>query len=304
MSNSVYDFSKIIKRLEILRAFIILHETDEIPEQLDKLRETPLPEDVLAIIRNIEQLQWEIAMAAIDAYISANNLLAVYKDGETLQLESEIKRLEEQLQLLELELAEAEKLVHEFTVRHSRELGPLILELLALKSVLAKSEEERKEAEYDEQQYKEGYEANKAVEIAQLGPEEKQRLVKQYREASRLCHPDKFANEAAGLQKEAEEAFVELNEAYKANNLKRVEEILRTLEEGRLKVSSAVGSSSKEKLKTRITHLQHKIATIGGKIRVVKQSTSYLTATKHDWEMYFEQSRSNLQQQIEELRNL
>ena len=273
------DYGKIIKRLEVIKSFAALEEVDEIANQIKKLKEQPLPMEVTAIVGKLETKQFGEAMRLVAEFIKAKNQVTVYDDAEVFGLQLEIKSLELQLNALENEYVEAEKLVTEFLVRHTNELGELIIELLALKKLTAKTEEERTEAETDEQTYKEGYNANKGKTIPQLTKEEKQDLTKMYREASMQCHPDKFANEPPKKQKQAEELFKELAEAYSMNDTERVKTIRDNLRKGILTTDPNNAPNKKELLKARLAALQNNSTTALQKIQEIKQTETYTTAT-------------------------
>jgi hypothetical protein len=224
--------------------------------------------------------------------------ISVHQDGEVFGLQLEIRSLEIQLAALDNERIEAEKLVHEFMVRHARELGELILELLALKKQHATREQERLEAEEDERSYREGFEANKQITINQLNDEEKKQIKDWYREAVMLCHPDRFSNEPPERQKEAEAIFQELAIAYNNNDLQRVKEILEMLKRGDLRLKGKV-EIQQEKLKARLSVLKLKVKDLLQRIREVKVSEAYRTASKNsDWDVYFAAAKANLQEQI------
>jgi hypothetical protein len=300
----VFDYSKIMKRLEVIKSFAALEEEDEIHSQIKKLRGIPLPGDVIAIVNKLEAKQFGEALKLLEEFIKDKNRLAIYNDSEIFGLQLEIKSLEVQLNALENELVDAEKLVHEFSIRHTKELGVLIIKLLKLKREKAKTEQARDEAEEDEKTYREGYEANKDVVIPELSKEEKQSLTKMYREASMLCHPDKFSNEPLEKQKQAEELFKELAEAYSSNNTQRVNEILENLKKGILTTDPKNSIHKKDLLKSRLDSMKMKIKDILEKINQIKLTESFVTATVNtNWDEYFESAKVNLQQQIDDLEN-
>ena len=297
----VFDYGKIMKRLEVIRSFAALEEEDEIHSQIKKLRGLPLPGEVIAIVNKLEAKQFSEALKLLEEFIKDKNRLAIYDDSEIFGLQLEIKSLEVQLNALENELVDAEKLVHEFSIRHTKELGELIIKLLKLKREKAKTEQARAEAEEDEETYREGYEANKDVVIPELSKEEKQSLTKMYREASMLCHPDKFSNEPVEKQKHAEELFKELADAYSSNNVSIVKEILENLKKGILTIDSKNELQKKDLLISRMESIKMKIKHMLQKITEIKHTESYVTATRNvNWDEYFDLAKINLQQQIDD----
>ena len=302
--ETVIDFNKIIKRLEVIKNFAALEEKEEIASQIKKLKDQALPPEVNLIVLKLENGQFAEALKLTDAFIKDKNQIAIYDDVELFGLQLELRSLELQLNALENELVEAEKLVHEFLVRHTKELGTLIIELLELRKVTAKTEEEKAEAEQDEETYREGYEANKDTVIPELTVEEKKDLNKIYREASMLCHPDRFANEPLEKQKKAEELFKELADAYSNNDTKRVQGILQQLKNGILSVDLQNAPSKKDTIKVILETLKNKAVAITQKIRELKGTEVYTTATSNaDWDAYFTNAKIDLQKQIDNLNS-
>jgi hypothetical protein len=301
--DAIIDFNKIVKRLEVIKSFAALEEKEEIVSQIKKLKELTLPPEVNQIILKLERGQFTDALKLADAFIRDKNRIVIYDDVELFGLQLELRSLELLLNALENELVEAEKLVHEFLVRHTKELGTLILELLELRKVTAKTQEEKAETEQDEKNYREGYEANKDTVIPELSIEEKIALNKQYREASMLCHPDRFASEPPEKQKQAEEMFKELANAYSSNDTTKVQKILHNLKKGILSVDPANAPTQKDTLKVTLETMKDKAAIITQKIKELKTTETYITASNNNnWGEYFADAKINLQKQIESLK--
>jgi hypothetical protein len=300
--ETIIDFNRIIKRLEVIKNFAALEERDEIKAQIKKLREQALPPDVNKIVQKLEQGKFAHALGLLDTFIKDRSKIAIYDDVELFGLQLELRSLELQLNALENELVETEKTIHEFLARHTKELGVLIIELLELRKATAKTAEEKKEAEQDENTYREGYETNKNTVIPELTPEEKKDLNKMYREASMLCHPDRFVTEPRERQAQAEELFKKLANAYSYNDTTKVQEILQDLKNGVLSVDPANATNKKDKIKATLETLKNKATAITQKIKELKETEAYITATSNaDWDVYFADAKVNLQKQIEHL---
>jgi hypothetical protein len=122
-----------------------------------------------------------------------------------------------------------------------------------------------------------------------------------YREASMLCHPDKFSNEPVEKQKHAEELFKELADAYSSNNVSIVKEILENLKKGILTIDSKNELQKKDLLISRMESIKMKIKHMLQKITEIKHTESYVTATRNvNWDEYFDLAKINLQQQIDD----
>jgi negative regulator of replication initiation len=163
-------------------------------------------------------------------FISKNQQLSIWTDPEIAALKLEIKNLENQINGYDNEKIEIEKLLSEFQHRHTIELGEIILDILKLRKLKFKSNKTKfEEAENDEKQYRDQVDTEKEREIFELTEEQKIELKKKFRKATVLCHPDKLADE---FKDAAQIIFIELKQAYDANNLKKVSEILEELEKG------------------------------------------------------------------------
>ena len=300
----VIDFHKIIKRLELIKNFAALEEKLEIATQVKKLKEQTTPPEVAEIILKFESGEYAEALKLTEGFIRAQNQIAVYDDAEIFGLQLEIRSLEIQINALENEKVDAEKLVFEFSVRHTKELGKLILEILHIRKLLAHTDEEIKEAETDEEAYRESFEEKKNIVIPELTFEEKKELKKIYREASILCHPDKFQNESAEVQEQAEETFKDLSEAYENNNVESVKEILGKLKNGFLKINTTV-PDKKELLKVRLMALKKKSQIINEEIKQIKKSESYNTAIENEnWDIYFKNAKMKLEKELASLKSI
>ena len=196
MDENNLPLDKIIKRLEVLKNVILLNDVDDIEYNVNKLKEFDINSDIKEIIDFIVTKDYSSAISKIQSFISNNNQLLVWKDPEIEVLKIEIDSLENLLNSLDNELVELEKVISEFQNIHTKELGEIILEILKLRKIIFKNDQEKfEEAEQDEQEYQEQFDAEKKKVIRELSEDQKKELKKNYRKASTLCHPDKFINE-------------------------------------------------------------------------------------------------------------
>ncbi len=192
-----------------------------------------------------------------------------------------------------------EKLIHEFGIRHNRELGELILKILKFRKAKAKGTPKETEAEEDYKNYSEEFEISKNEKIAKLTEEELIEIKKKYRKASKLCHPDVMSEE----QKEmADKLFTELNAAYERNDLEKVKEILENLEKGNFFVSKSDAINEKQLMKTEIEKLKIRIKELQQELQLMKESDAYKTIIGiDDWDKYFVTIKEKLLLQVKEL---
>jgi hypothetical protein len=193
-------------------------------------------------------------------------------------------------------------------VRHDRELGALLLALLAKRKAKAAQEaqdnpedeakQQRKtETEEDYSHYQQSYDQHKEEKIQALNPEEKKNIKKMYREASKLCHPDIVAEE---FKEEAQTLFVELDQAYKAQDFAQVQETLTHLKKGIFRTQSQ-SVSEKESLKVALAKMERRITQIVEAVQALKASDTYQKVSAlEDWDAYFAEMKEALEEELVE----
>lgn len=298
--------NKVIKRLEILMNLIEIQEEEELFDAIEKLRQYDSYNDIKEIIEKIEDEDYSDAMNKIQSFISKNQLLSVWAEPEISGLKLEIRNLENYLAELEEEKADLEKVLTEFEHMHTVELGALILEILKLRKLKYKdvNQEKFEETVEDEEQYQKQFEQEVEKEIFKLSDEQKVELKKSFRKATLLCHPDKFVNEPIEVQRKAENIFKDLNEANAKNDIKRVSEILETLEKGELSTPEGDKLSDKDELKKTVELLGKKVKKLETEIVEIIESETYNTIINiKNLEEYFKTTKVKLQKELEQLEN-
>lgn len=289
------DISKLIKRLELIRNLIALEEEDEINAHIVKLEQQNLPLDVKNIVKALKSKSYSEAVTTIDTFINSHQRLVIYNDPQVEALRLDIRSLEVELNALSNDKADLEKVIHEFGVRHNKELGELLLKVLRYRKEKAKGTNNESEAEYDYNTYQNQFEASKDEQEIVLTDEEQKELKDKYRKASKLCHPDVVSNEQKEL---ATKLFSELSLAYEENDLEKVKEILSNLEKGNFFVSKSDVISEKQILKAEMEKLRFRIAELKKEIELIKNSETYKTIISIvNWDEYFEKAKLKLQQQ-------
>ena len=86
-------------------------------------------------------------MVAIEEFINTHNQRTIFIDPEIEGLKLEIKALEIAINTLSNEKADLEKLIHEFGIRHNKELGELIIKILQHRKEQAKGTPQQQETE-------------------------------------------------------------------------------------------------------------------------------------------------------------
>jgi hypothetical protein len=295
------NLSKIIKRLELIKSLISLEEEDEIDAHIFKLEQLGITAELETIINSLKEKSYSKAAIAIEQFINQHNNLSIFIDPEIEGLKLEAKSLEAKLNKLSDEKADLEKLIHEFGVRHNKELGKLILKILKYRKNKAKGTPEETEAEEDYKNYSQEFEVSKNEKVAELTEEELIEIKKKYRKASKLCHPDVVSEDQKEL---ADKLFTELNKAYEQNDLKKVTEILENLKKGNFFVSKSDTITEKQLMKAEIEKLKIKVSELLQQVELIKASDAYKTISNiKDWDAYFKETKEKLENQAKELED-
>jgi len=298
------DNNQILKRLEILKNYILLEEFGALSTLLVKLKKYDFNQYIREIIGEVENKNYSKAISKIQEFLTTHSQLVNWEDPVIEALKIELKHLENQIHTYDNERIELEKLLSDFQYRHSVELGEVILKILGLRKAKFKNDEVKfKEAKNDENEYKNQFEEELEKELFELSDEQAKELKKKFRKATTLCHPDKFANEPLEIQKQAELIFKELNDANSKNDLDRVSEILKNLEKGILKFELSDKIIDKDVLVQTIKKHKLKLEKLKLEIDRIKQSEAYKTVSGiSDWDAYFKQTKEQLKIELEELK--
>jgi hypothetical protein len=299
--ENFFPLDKIIHRLEILKNYILLEDIAELNKEVSKLKDYCFNADLKDIVDEVEKTEFATAVRKIQFFITGNQQLLVWTDPEIIALKLEIKNLENQLNAFDNEKIELEKLLSEFQHRHSRELGEIILEILKLRKLKYKSDKTKyKEAEDDENTYRQQFEKEREKNIFELTAEEKNELKKKFRKATVLCHPDKVSDE---FKEVAQQMFIELKAAYDVNDFKKVSDILKNLENGNFFKSRSETISEKDVLRAAIAKLRRQIDNLESEIIFIKSSETFRTIEFiKDWDEYFRITKEKLENELENLQ--
>lgn len=297
----IFPLDKVIKRLEILKNYILLEDVEELQKEAAKLKEYSFNSALQEIIENISKDEFTLAISRIQTFVSKNQQLSVWTDPEVAALKLEIKNLENQLNAYDNEKIEIEKRLSDFHHRHSMELGNIILDLLKLRKLKFKADKAKyEEADNDERQYREEVETEKEKEVFDLTEEQRLELKKKFRKATVLCHPDKVSDE---FKDAAQRIFIELKAAYDVSNLLKVNELLNDLEKGNYFKARSETVFEKDLLKAAIAKLKRQIKNIETEIVAIKQSDTFKVVNDiKDWNVYFKTTKEKLKGELDSLQ--
>ena len=310
------DISKLIMRCNALLQLIQLGEKEDIYKQAKRLQtEAKGVEAVQGIATLLLQNNFTIAVEKINSFLLLNLGLQIYRDSQADKLKFDIKLLEYQIIAVENEKAEVEKIIYEYDRLYNEILGETIKQYLFLKTSLAKylkkhqpANEDFKrdyyEAERDYESYTQSYEHTKRLNknYQHLNDADKILLNKMYREASMLCHPDKFEDDPEKYAK-ANIIFQALNDANRNQEIEKVKYLLQQLRNGffDLKKSDVVKDDI-VKLEEQLSHLEQKYKELLTEISNIKNNQAYLTGKeKKDLSDYFYERKKEINIESEDL---
>lgn len=300
---------ELLRKLNILKVLLSIGDTEFIHLRLQILERFAKDEKIANIHQAILQKDFEGALIAIKTFIQHHQILQACIEPPVEHLQREIQRLEEEIAAISQEFNETQKVIHEFSKLHSEALGDLLQKILfqskkkaAYEAKIDANNTEKKaefeEAKSDHEEYSKSFEASKKQKLNTLSKAEKKELKKLYRQTSLRCHPDRVVDD---LHDQAEEIFVDLNKAYKANDLERVREISEQLKSGAM-LSKSETITELKKLASTVTSLKQKLQDWLSKLEVLKAQPTYKTISNiEDWTVYFSETKVILGDQLTRL---
>ena len=311
----VADADAARRRLEMIRNLILLGEQDEVAPHLRKLRPVAEALDLARIITALDNGEYRAAIEHIDAYLRKATALVVAGFADIPRLRFLLESLELRLESLTDEKAEIERSLITFNRRHDDALGSLIQRILKARAELArlhaadrKNDQKREEAEAGARDAEEAYEdysrqheeLQRAAPLPKLDEEAEQEMKSLYRKACSLCHPDKVI---ADKKEAAHLVFVELQDAYKSNNLARVQEIHESLKAGGLPKTRSTTLTEAEALRAAIAELEYAISRLIAELKALQESDGVKLmetagATEADWQRFLEQQQKVLETEL------
>lgn len=304
------DLARCMRRMTAIQNLIQLEETEDVQKQAARLQ---IEGRNNRVIRNItEKLfanQFADALKEIKDFISQHTTLQTYVEPEIDALRLEIKMLEYQILAFENEKAEAENIVFEYDLLFNLHVGKVLMEILRLKEEIKKqlhaegkvSEQEYMDVQQAHEAYEKAYEETETrnKEFQTLSEGEKSELKSLYKSATLLCHPDKFVNEPE-KQKQAEEIFKQLNNAYRNQDIETVRYIYVNLKSGKLNLKEELRNTTDiDLLRYKKDYLQRHCTRLFDECNQIKTSPAFMTMkieTNH--EEYFAKIKMRLEKEL------
>lgn len=300
------------RRLEMIRNLVLLGEQDDVATHVRKLRPVAETLQLSRIIKALDNREFKAALEEIDSYLRKATALVATEFVETTRLRFQLEVLELRLESLADEKVDLERRLITFNRRHDDALGDAIqrilkarvqlAQLIAIKQKNSKGREEAEATAKDAEEVYEDYsrhhdELQRAEPLPTLDDDDERELKSLYRKTCSLCHPDKFPEEKKAA---AHSAFVELQEAFKDNDLPRVREIHKALKAARLPETRSTTLSKSEALRAAIAEMEYAIASLISELKALQESDSARLvdeagATEADWQLFLERQREILE---------
>jgi hypothetical protein len=297
--------SKILKRLEIIKNYIILEELEDLDGEIRKIIPFDIDHKISEIIHEIKQQNFGSAIKKIETFITLSQSMVTWIDYELEGIKIELKILENELAALEGEKMSIEKLLADFIHQYTRELGDVVLEILYIKSLLVEDDEvEYEKAKQEEEDYRQQVDEEEKKVKFELTEEEKGELKKMYRKGVFKCHPDLFQNEGQEVIDMVTEIYKSLDEAYDKQDINEVKRIMDMLENNSFMNFKKKESNDKIKLASKKEFLRNKITKLKVDLNNLKESEKYIEIIQiEDFNQYFKNLRQQLKDHLSSLRN-
>lgn len=311
----VADADAARRRLEMIRNLVLLGEQNDVNTHLRKLRPVAEVLNLTRIIAALDNGEYRAAIEHIDTYLCKSTALVTAGFADVPRLRFLLESLEVRLESLTDEKAELERRLITFNRRHDDALGDLIQLILKARAELArqlaterKNDVKRAETETTareaEEAYKDYSRQHEKLQLAEpllkLDEEAERELKSLYRKVCSLCHPDKVSLESKDA---AHRVFVQLQEAYKCNDLSRVREIHEALKAGGLPEIRSSTLSEAEALRAAIAELEYAITWLISELKALQESDGFKLSgaagpNEADWQCFFEQQREALETEL------
>lgn len=314
-STVVADGDAARRRLEMIRHLISLGEQDDIPSHLRKLRPVAEALHLGLIISALDKGEYKTALEYIDEHLRKATALVASDYVDIARLRFQLETLELRLESLTDEKTELERLLITFNRRYDEVLGDLIQRLLKVRAEQARllanerktkkerlaAEEAAKDAETAYEDYfRQHEELQRAKPLPKLDENAERELRSLYRKACSLSHPDKVPDER---KEAAHRAFVELQDAYKSNDLALVRQIYETLRTGGLPETRSATLSEAETLRAAIAEMEYAINQLVFELKALHDSDGARLlrtagSNEADWKDYLEKLHKTLEKEL------
>ncbi len=272
-------WQEIVQRLNIIRHYILLGDTEGVVLEGEKLALYAFYGDIAMIIGCLNRQEWSSALVVIESFIKKHQTT---HNHELILQKERLHYLEHHLTLATHEKTALEKQLANFHHAHMKALGWHISRILYLKKCLCS---------HDKAAYQHASQLEKTYleQLAEASEEDEVHALKGvYRQVRQLHKPDMVT----------QQALTALSEAYEAHDLAQAKRILQALKAGEF--GSTALTDEMVQLQVQIDDLTQQLATMTQAVDRIKHSDAYqLVATLDNWAQYFEEMRTQLADEID-----
>lgn len=291
-----------------------MEDMDVVEHQLKKLKNLALDDQSAHILHLLELMEYAKATIGIDAYVKSFGQMVIYEDPEVIGLRVELKVLEEKIKELSDQKIELAGRINEFKNIYYSKLGSILEEILHLRKIILEKyiidnldenksqKQEYEDAKMDYEEFFRYQEESIKDTKNDLTKEDQETLKSLYRKCAKLCHPDVIDD---SFKDDATEMFRALDNAYDQNDLERIAEIYKKLENGKMFSASSDTERNKEKIKSKIIDLKNKASKLAFEITAIKEDETYIEMIGiKNWSRYFAKKKKELEKVLMELQVL
>jgi hypothetical protein len=300
------NISDAIQTLNAIEGLLPLNEPNLINSLTYRLRHI---EELEHIVNKIQEGKYDHALIDIVDFKKANSQVFDVTGVKVLQLQTQIKILIYQIEILEFEKVDLEARVESFNFRYTKELNPIISRLLNIRKKIY--DKLKKHGIYDEK-YKDIEDAlaknelkyKKALEdpVFNISEDESSNLSSLFKELVKLCHPDS-PNCIFEDSNEATKVFSLLTDAYRHNDIKKVQEIKDKIL-SKQKIDTSEDYNKLLFLQAKLEALKRTHLRIIDDLKQIKNSEVYtLISTISDLDEYFATQKELLENKYDQEKN-
>ena len=309
--ENTYDIGKdIINRLNLISDTIEMGDEELTIFQIEKLKEKVKSNTISEsynlqrIFTEIENENYLIAKDIISEIVNSTDKLMHVSDIESIILDLEAKSLELQIYAIDNDILELQKTIHNFERTYNSHMNDSMLKLLKLRiEKLEKMVEkdpslqaELDEAKKDLENFLNNIDFEKTERIFIINDDKKKELKKNFREATKLCHPDRISDEQ---KNDATAIFIQLQIAYRANDLETVKKLLEQLRKGFF-IPKLRKITKKDILRSNILNLKIKRDDMQKEyVSIKNEKSTEIISDIDNWTKYFEDKISKINTEIQ-----
>jgi hypothetical protein len=300
----------IIKNIGIIKQLIEIGDTETLATLVLNTQKAEGAGAFTYLWKAIENQRFDDALIIIDDTERQSRAVAIHYSPLVSALKVELHFQESELMMLIADRDDIVKKIDRFQIMYVSRTGKWLDRMLFLRKeklrIQARLNDRMKpQLELAEAEYAEFHEAHSAPIAGlmySLNEKDSREIKMLYRRASMLCHPDRVAE---ADKERAQLMFLDLHDAYRANDLKKVRLISELLEKTGQFEPNNTRLETSEALKVRIEWVILEKEKTQSEMAELLASSAFRSVDQigDDWNDYFKMLVENLKSQIADLEN-